>query len=289
MGKSVSDSAIATDQRRAATPGELRFSQLGLRVLDCEDTRIDATWNTADVCSAYWRLYVNGADGASLRLKDGVYKLPPGRVHFIPPWVHFTCRNSSELSHFYVHFDLVALPGAVVRSTLDAPVSVPVGPLAAQLLGEVRLRVGQQRRKLADELAIKALVHYAVAQLLDCLPAADSARWQTLVYGDHTVQAALDHVETHLADKIRNEDLAAVCFLSRDHFARRFRQVVGQTPGSYIAERRVARSAQLLVHTACTIDEIAEVSGFPNRFYFSRVFKRHLGLSPGLYRSRGRV
>ncbi len=41
--------------------------------------------------------------------------------------------------------------------------------------------------------------------------------------------------------------------------------------------------------SADSIDAVAAASGFGNRFYFSRVFARHLGVAPGAYRRMARV
>jgi len=77
--------------------------------------------------------------------------------------------------------------------------------------------------------------------------------------------------------------------MSEDHFIRRFRECVGQSPAQYIQEQRVARAAQRLVFTTESIDAIAAATGFANRFYFSRVFTRHMGTSPAAYRNAPRV
>jgi len=49
------------------------------------------------------------------------------------------------------------------------------------------------------------------------------------------------------------------------------------------------QAAQALLFTADSIETIAAESGFANRFYFSRVFMRHMGVSPAIYRKAVRV
>ena len=48
-------------------------------------------------------------------------------------------------------------------------------------------------------------------------------------------------------------------------------------------------AAQALLFTADSIETIAATSGFANRFYFSRVFTRQMGISPAAYRRAVRV
>jgi AraC family L-rhamnose operon transcriptional activator RhaR len=64
---------------------------------------------------------------------------------------------------------------------------------------------------------------------------------------------------------------------------------VGQSPSHYIRERRVMLAAQQLLFSSASIDDIALATGFGNRFYFSRVFTRQLGVSPAAYRKTSRV
>ncbi len=72
---------------------------------------------------------------------------------------------------------------------------------------------------------------------------------------------------------------------SESRFIRRFREATGRTPARYVQERRLERASELLVSTDHSIDRIAELSGFANRYYFTRVFTQRMGLPPGRYRS----
>jgi len=103
------------------------------------------------------------------------------------------------------------------------------------------------------------------------------------------VAPAIEHIESHLHEELGNERLAELCSVSPDHFIRLFRQSVGQTPTQYTLERRVGRAAQQLIFTDESIERIAEETGFRDRFYFSRVFAKRMGLPPARYRAGQRV
>jgi AraC-like DNA-binding protein len=72
--------------------------------------------------------------------------------------------------------------------------------------------------------------------------------------------------------------------MSENHFIRRFRQAIGLTPASFIQQKRLAAAAQLLLYTDESIDAIALKTGFSDRFYFSRAFRRAMGRPPATYR-----
>jgi AraC-like DNA-binding protein len=100
---------------------------------------------------------------------------------------------------------------------------------------------------------------------------------------------ALQYIDRHLAHDLSNATLARVCGVSEDHFIRVFRRNVGQTPAQYTLDRRVTAAAHRLVFSDDKIDAIAHAAGFRDRFYFTRVFARRMGLPPAAYRNLPRV
>ena len=97
---------------------------LHIRLYIAANVLIDHRWDAEEVCSTYWRFYVNSHHGASAVVAGGeVYPLIARRIHFIPAWVRWSCRNTQSIEHLYAHFDLVGLPGAVVRRCFPGPVT----------------------------------------------------------------------------------------------------------------------------------------------------------------------
>jgi AraC family transcriptional regulator len=77
--------------------------------------------------------------------------------------------------------------------------------------------------------------------------------------------------------------LAREAGMSTFHFARVFKQLVGESPNQYLVRRRLAAAARMLREGA-TVTGAAFDSGFRNLSHFIRVFKRRLGVSPGRFR-----
>jgi transcriptional regulator GlxA family with amidase domain len=71
-----------------------------------------------------------------------------------------------------------------------------------------------------------------------------------------------------------------------------FRHVFGQqtgfSPRQNILELRLAHARTLLAQSALKIKEIADLSGFVNEHYFSRIFKARAGLTPNEWRALAR-
>lgn len=97
----------------------------------------------------------------------------------------------------------------------------------------------------------------------------------------------VNYIDHHLGERITVADLARRRSLSASRFHRVFKRMTGMSPVAFILERRVRKAQILLSTTDLPLAEIAERTGFVNVHYFSRIFKRHVGVPPGAYRGTG--
>ena len=72
--------------------------------------------------------------------------------------------------------------------------------------------------------------------------------------------------------------------MSYAHQCRLFKRQYGIAPVQYVAELRMTRIKAMLRDTSLGISQIAEMEGYENLGYFSRLFRRHSGMSPSEYR-----
>lgn len=80
------------------------------------------------------------------------------------------------------------------------------------------------------------------------------------------------------------ETLARVAGMSRATFARRFNDVVGEPPLSYLTAWRMIVAAKLLRERDASVAQVAKDVGYDSAFAFSRAFKRHSGSAPSISR-----
>ncbi|MGN0643011.1 MAG: AraC family transcriptional regulator [Huintestinicola sp.] len=98
------------------------------------------------------------------------------------------------------------------------------------------------------------------------------------------VSDALIYIDKNYMQDIAIETLAGLSGVSVQHFCRVFKAETLMRPLEYLARRRISEAKALLTNTALEIGEIGRMSGYPDRNYFSIVFRRLEGVSPREYR-----
>ena len=94
---------------------------------------------------------------------------------------------------------------------------------------------------------------------------------------------AVAYMENNYSDAISTETLAGIAGYSERQFLRLFKSVFATTPNLYIVNLRMKKAQQLLKAADATIGEIAWNCGYDDQNYFSRVFKKHTGMTPSEY------
>lgn len=96
--------------------------------------------------------------------------------------------------------------------------------------------------------------------------------------------AAIVYIDRNYMLDISDEALASLSGVTVQHFCRVFKAETSMRPLEYIARRRLSEAKSLLVNTDMEIGEIGRKVGYPDRNYFSIVFRRFEGVSPREYR-----
>ncbi|MFG3498758.1 AraC family transcriptional regulator [Streptomyces sp. NPDC047928] len=199
-----------------------------------------------------------GGVGAATNLLCGNYHLDQARAH---PLV----RQLPEIIH---------LPADPLRH--------PELASAVQLL---RTELEQPRPGSAGIVPalIDSLLLYILRAWLEERPAAQAKGWAAAL-GDTAVAPALAAIHEKPAFQWTVGTLAARAGLSRAAFARRFSDLVGEPPMTYLTRWRMTTAARLLRESDVPLSEIAARTGYSSEYAFAKAFKREYGQAPGGYR-----
>ena len=129
---------------------------------------------------------------------------------------------------------------------------------------------GEQAERVARAFAVLS----DVAEMVDLAPSPDERVARTMRWAGE-----------HLAEPVRRADLANVAGVSEAHLHDLFREAAGVSPMDYVIQLRLQRAMELLVAGGMPVGKIAEQCGFVSPYYFSRLFKKRMGMTPGEYRA----
>ncbi|MFP5105321.1 response regulator transcription factor [Neobacillus sp. C211] len=94
------------------------------------------------------------------------------------------------------------------------------------------------------------------------------------------------YIMAHLSDNISSADMANFLFLNSSYFSRYFKKLAGENFTDYIHRFKMKTAEKMLQEKEDSIENIASQLGYSDRTYFSKIFKKHTGYSPGEYKSR---
>jgi AraC family transcriptional regulator, arabinose operon regulatory protein len=101
------------------------------------------------------------------------------------------------------------------------------------------------------------------------------------------VAQSINFMLENLTKKLKLEEIAAETSLSASHYSRLFLNRTGHPPIDYFIQLKIQRACRLLDNSGWMIADVAREMGFEDQFYFSRVFRKVMGMSPVMYRKRG--
>ena len=110
---------------------------------------------------------------------------------------------------------------------------------------------------------------------------------QVTPYDEQFMQKVMAFMEEQMDNAdITIDDFANKLMLSRTVFYRKLKSIVGLTPVDFVCEMRIKRAAQLIEKSEYSFSQIAYMTGFNDPKYFSRRFKKIMGVTPTEYKER---
>ena len=103
---------------------------------------------------------------------------------------------------------------------------------------------------------------------------------------EHIIFEIVKYLDSHYADDLTLQNIAERFFLSREYISRKFKQQFQENLSDYIERIRMAKAKLLLLNPQYRIAQIAELVGYKDEKYFSKVFKKLDGISPNEYRKQ---
>jgi len=219
-------------------------------------------------------------DNSLLTLKEGyAYLLPAGRPIKLK-------KPKGRFDHIHFDFNAKVLGGIELFTILDTPREFPEEILRKHLPVNWKTFLTKNKHINFGTVLLKkkAILQQILIPFID-----EGADKNKKVESElQRFETVISYMNSHYAEKIKIEDLAAKAFLQTTYFSNLFSKQFGMGPQKYICRIRINNAQNFLEHSKFSIKQIAEKVGYDDELYFSRLFKKYVGLPPTLYRKRRR-
>jgi AraC-like DNA-binding protein len=230
------------------------------------------TWVYENLSAPFWRLYCHSYEGTWMQLKGESISTSPEEFTLIAPYTPLKACGRARPHHFYIHF-VAGYPFTVIASNVFTfkPLKKNLG-LMKQMVKKIKNR---SRPSVADSLMCVHLCSDALSRI----PRSDQG-----AASDKRVLLVDSFMSEHINRTVSNDELASLVHMVPNAFIRFFKQITGLTPQKYFIHKKIERACFILQYHESSIEGIADMLGFSDRYHFSKAFKKLVGTGPAGYR-----
>lgn len=105
----------------------------------------------------------------------------------------------------------------------------------------------------------------------------------TIVSRNKPIHYVIEYIQKNLKEDVSLKKLSSITSMSTTSLYRFFKRELGMSPLSFILNEKMKCAKKLLKNPTLPINEVSYLSGFENANYFSRLFKKHEGMTPKQY------
>lgn len=235
---------------------------------------VDRPAGTSDILIMFFydATIIRTARGAALQAPDSLMIWPCGAGHYYgnpdKPW-----------RHSWIHCSGTVIRDLLARERL--PIDNVIPNMSADVVENylmalhLELTTGQP----PDAVIVRNIIHNWFREIrrrmqpqagtITAPPRLLEVRW---------------HMETHFMEPLTLSLLARKACLSVPHFSAEFKRLFGASPIEFLIHLRMRHAAYLLRDHNLRVGDVTDKAGYPDHYYFSRLFKKRFGVSPLAYR-----
>jgi AraC-like DNA-binding protein len=220
------------------------------------------------------------------QIENNKYNIAAGDFFIVPPKVahSYAANEDHPWTIYWIHFkgntsDLMAL--AITEKLKSFKGAVNYSHKRIELFEEIYTNL--ERGYSHDNIfyANMCLWHFIASFTFD-----SKFNFIATEAGNDIAGKAIDFMQKHLNKPLTLSEIAKKINLSVSHFAAIFNKKTGFGPIEYFNHLKIQKACQYLQFTHDRINEISNQLGIEDSYYFSRLFKKIMGISPIEYRKR---
>ncbi|MEH7245436.1 response regulator [Neobacillus niacini] len=136
---------------------------------------------------------------------------------------------------------------------------------------------------LKNSISIKDMIHLLKLKTLACLEDLENTKYKHTIRNPK-IKEIDQYIIEHLSENITSIIMANHLHLNPSYFSRYFKQLTGENFTDYVHRFKIRLAITMLTERYESIEYIAYGLGYSDRTYFSKIFKKYTGFSPGEYK-----
>lgn len=221
-----------------------------------------------------------------IRVGETLHQLMADHFFIIPAGLSHAYHSDEQnpWSIYWIHFS-GAKSGLFTRMSC---LSVPIERSKTSRINDRMDLFSEIFRNLDRGFSIETLeyINLCLAHLLASFTHQNQFGMVKLAGENDPITQSINFMLENLTKKLKLGDIAAETGLSSSHYSRLFLNRTGHPPIDYFIQLKIQRACRLLDNSGWLMADVARETGFDDQFYFSRVFRKVMGMSPAKYRRR---
>ena len=226
----------------------------------------------------YYLMYMR--EGSMELILNGVsQQISEGQIVIISPETDYwyKTKNPTHIHYWFIHFTGSKVIPLLKKVNIPCNTTVTVG---------IHSEFEYYFKRIFREFSLNDALSKLVCESLFCEVACEFSR--CIYNNNHRIKlsGSIIYIAEHYNQNISIANLAKLEGLSEQYYRLLFKQITGQSPNDYIINHRMENAKRLLIETDKDLSSISEEIGYSDVYYFGRIFKNKVGISPGKYRKQ---
>ena len=236
-------------------------------------------WKLGRTLSEFQLVYLSRGGGTFESIETGKRKIGEGTIFVLFPgvWHRYKPFYQSGWKEYWVSFNGIQ-PKLFLRNDILSPGSAVMNIGLDEKIIELYHKILEliESEKIGYKETIAALTYHLIARIISI----DKSK----KYGNKEIETSIQKAKALMEDRIDQqidfESLANEIGVGYSWFRRMFKHYTGLAPAQYFLQLKLNKAKDLLLNSSLSIKEISVITGFESQYYFSKFFKKRIGMSP---------
>jgi len=242
-------------------------------------------WEKGRVLNEFQVIYITKGGGIFESKSGGRQPIAAGSVILLFPEERHRYKPDKKTGwdEYWVGFT-----GPIAKNLLNKKFFTPANPVIPVGYQETLLNFFQEiiDKTKEEKAGYQPLIAGTVLHLLGTIYSLS----QQEKFSGQDVEAIVDKARllfrSNIEQNISPVDVAHELQISYSRFRKIFKEYTGLAPGQFQIQLKIHKAKELLTHTKKSVKEIAFELNFESNFYFSKLFKEKVGITPVQFRNK---